>query len=77
VWQSFLSFERVWHIGKITEVIPKRKGFLYSIAYEDGGTEDMDDRECQCALELHYKKESVEPLQLDDDARSDCCGQSD
>ena len=36
-------FGTVCHVGYVTEVIPRRKGFYYKVTYEDGDQEDMDE----------------------------------
>ncbi len=49
-------FETVLHVGTVTEVIPRRKGFYYKVTYGDGDQEDMDEEELIYALELKKKK---------------------
>ncbi len=55
-------FETVLHIGIVTEVIPRRKGFYYKVTYGDGDQEDMDEGELIYAIALKEKKDSGEEL---------------
>jgi hypothetical protein len=48
-------FGTVLHVGVVTEVIPRRKGFYYKVTYGDGDQEDMDDEELVYAIELKDK----------------------
>ncbi len=48
-------FETVLHVGTVTEVIPRRKGFYYKVTYGDGDQEDMDEEELIHAMELEKK----------------------
>jgi hypothetical protein len=49
-------FETVLHIGVVTEVIPRRKGFYYKVTNGEGDQEDMDEGELIYAIELKEKK---------------------
>ena len=48
-------FETVLHCGVVTEIIPRRRWFLYKITYEDGDQEDMDEDELIFAIQLRNK----------------------
>ncbi len=51
-------FGTVYHVGTVTEVIPRRKGFYYKVTFEDGDQEDMDEEEFNYALELRLRKDA-------------------
>jgi hypothetical protein len=51
-------FETVLHVGTVTEVIPRRKGFYYKVTYGDGDQEDMDEEKLIYAMELKEKKDA-------------------
>jgi hypothetical protein len=55
-------FETVLHVGIVTEVIPRRKGYYYKVTYGDGDQEDMDEAELMYAIELKDKKDAGEDL---------------
>ena len=58
-------FEAVLHHSKVTEVIPRRKGYFYKITYEDGDQEDMDEDELIFAIQLRAKKDIGGDVQED------------
>ena len=58
-------FETVLHCGVVTEIIPRRRGFLYKITYEDGDQEDMDEDELILAIQLRKKKHRGEDVTED------------
>ena len=55
-------FGTVCHVGYVTEVIPRRKGFYYKVTYEDGDQEDMDEDELLYAIELKMRKNRGEDI---------------
>ncbi len=56
-------FETVLHVGVVTEVIPRKKGFVYyKVTYGDGDQEDINEAELMYAIELKDKKEAVEDI---------------
>jgi hypothetical protein len=57
-------FETVLHIGVVTEVIPRRKGFYYKVTYGDGDQEDMDEGELIYSIELKQKKTPVKKYSM-------------
>jgi hypothetical protein len=58
-------FQAVLHCGVVTEIIPRRRGFLYKITYEDGDQEDMDEDELIFAIQLRAKKDIGGDVQED------------
>jgi hypothetical protein len=55
-------FDKVLHVGLVTEVIPRRRDFYYKVTYDDGDQEDMDEAELLYAMELRKKKEDGKVL---------------
>ena len=69
-------FETVLHVGIVTEVIPRRKGFYYKVTYGDGDQEDMDEDELIYAMQLKEKKDAGEELTNEDDSNDVLSGLS-
>jgi hypothetical protein len=69
-------FETVLHVGIVTEVIHRRKGFYYKVTYGDGDQEDMDEDELIYAMQLKEKKDAGEELTNEDDSNDALSGLS-
>ncbi len=63
-------FETVCHVGYVTEVIPRRKGYFYKVTYDDGDQEDMDEEELIYAIELKQRKDRGEDISNEADVLS-------
>ncbi len=70
-------FDTVYHVGTVTEVIPRRKGFYYKVTYEDGDQEDMDEAEFNYAMELRDRKDAGEDITNEAVRQDDLSGLSD
>ncbi len=69
-------FETVLHVGIVTEVISRRKGFYYKVRYGDGDQEDMDEDELIYAIQLKEKKDAGEELTNEDESNDVLSGLS-
>ena len=69
-------FGTVYHVGTVTEVIPRRKGFYYKVTYEDGDQEDLDDEEFNYALQLRLRKDAGEDITNESDRQEEISGLS-
>jgi hypothetical protein len=69
-------FDTVLFVGTVTEVIPRRRDFLYKVTYEDGDQEDMDEAELLYVLELKHKKDKDEDLRQEAEGDNEFSGLS-